>query len=76
MPSASRKPPGLTFKKNLVCFLITLRNYFLMSPVCRVGQGRDVEAMCTKGIISFVPQSEVKGREGLACVWLSTRNGA
>lgn len=40
-----------------------------MSPVCRVGQGCDVEAMCAKDIISFVQQREAKGQEGLACVY-------
>lgn len=66
MLPVSRKPLGLTFKKNLVCFLITSRNCFLMSPVWRVGQGCDMEAKCTKGIISFVQQSEAKGRQELA----------
>lgn len=40
MPSASRKPPGLTFKKNLVYFLITLQSCFPMAPACRVGWGQ------------------------------------
>jgi hypothetical protein len=39
-----------------------------MSAVCRVGQGRDVEAKYTTGIIRFAQQSEAKGREELARV--------
>ena len=39
-----------------------------MSAVGRVGQGRDVEAKYTTGIIRFAQQSEAKGREELARV--------